>query len=139
MARLLTQLFENTEVFQMRMRPELLLLQKTMVVAEGVARSLDPNLNMWTAAEPVVRDWLTEQLGPRAQLRDMAANVNALAMALKQAPQLIERGAKIVEALETGNAEPEKEAARDLRWGIAIPLWIATVALIVIAVKLLLG
>ena len=53
MARLLTQLFEVTELFQMRMRPELLLLQKTMVVVEGVARYLDPNINMWMAAEPV--------------------------------------------------------------------------------------
>ncbi len=139
MARLLTQLLENTEVFQMRMRPELLLLQKTMVVVEGVARSLDPRLNIWIAAEPVVREWLSDQLGPRAQLRDMAANVGALAAALKQAPDLIERGAKIVDAFEAGRAEPEKEAARDIRWGIAIPLWFATVALIVIAIKLLFG
>ena len=48
----------------MRMRPELLLLQKTMVVVEGVARSLDPNINMWIAAEPVVGAWIEEQLGP---------------------------------------------------------------------------
>ena len=65
MARLLTQLFEVTDLFQMRMRPELLLLQKTMVVVEGVARSLDPNINMWTAAEPVVGTWIAEQLGRR--------------------------------------------------------------------------
>ena len=73
MARLLTQLFEVTDLFQMRMRPELLLLQKTMVVVEGVARSLDPNINMWTAAEPVVGTWIAEQLGPAAQMRDAVA------------------------------------------------------------------
>ena len=55
MARLLTQLFEMTDLFHMRMRPELLLLQKTMVVVEGVARSLDPNLNIWMAGEPIVK------------------------------------------------------------------------------------
>ena len=136
MARLLTQLLENTEVFQMRMRPELLLLQKTMVVVEGVARSLDPRLSIWIAAEPVVREWLTDQLGPRAQLRDIATNVNAMATALKQAPQLIERGAKIVDALE---AEKAEEPRGDGRWAIAIPLWIGTGALIVIASKLLFG
>ena len=140
MARLLTQLFENTEVFQMKMRPELLLLQKTMVVVEGVARSLDPRLNIWIAAEPIVRQWLTDQLGPRARLKDMAENATALAAALKQAPQLIERGSKIVEALDPDNA-PSADDVRSSRgrWAIAAPLWIATVALIVIATKLLAG
>ena len=56
MAKLLTLLFEVTGLFDMRTRPELLLLQKTMVVVEGVARSLDPKLDMWTVAEPVVRE-----------------------------------------------------------------------------------
>jgi ubiquinone biosynthesis protein len=139
MARLLTQLFENTEVFEMKMRPELLLLQKTMVVVEGVARSLDPKLNIWIAAEPIVRDWLADQLGPRARLKDMAENASALATALKQAPQLIERGSKIVEALDPENA-PAAETLRSRgRWVIAAPLWMATVALIVIAAKLMLG
>ena len=55
MADLLGQLFAYTEVFDMETRPELLLLQKTMVVVEGVARSLDPELNIWSAAEPVAR------------------------------------------------------------------------------------
>src|SRR5262249_42452380 len=57
MAKLFALLFEVTGLFDMRTRPELLLLQKTMVVVEGVARSLDPKLDMWTVAEPVVRDW----------------------------------------------------------------------------------
>src|SRR5690606_10065595 len=56
MARLLTLLFEVTDLFDMQTRPELLLLQKTMVVVEGVARSLDPHFNMWKASEPVVSE-----------------------------------------------------------------------------------
>ncbi|KAI94928.1 2-polyprenylphenol hydroxylase [Rhodomicrobium udaipurense JA643] len=135
MARLLTQLFENTEVFQMKMRPELLLLQKTMVVVEGVARSLDPKLNIWVAAEPVVREWLTGQLGPRAQIRDAVSNVGALAVALKQAPDLIERGAKIVDALDPD--KPRETSPQPSRWPIALPLWLATGALLAIAAKLL--
>ncbi len=139
MARLLTQLLENTEVFQMRMRPELLLLQKTMVVVEGVARSLDPRLNIWIAAEPVVRAWLTDQIGPRAQICEMATNVNALATVLKQTPQLVERSKRIMDALEA-EAEGKKEELRSgARWTVAMPLWIGTATLIVIAAKLLLG
>ena len=53
----------------MQTRPELLLLQKTMVVVEGVGRSLDPELNMWVAAEPVVKDWMQSQFGPEAHIR----------------------------------------------------------------------
>ena len=72
MAKLLTLLFEVTGLFDMRTRPELLLLQKTMVVVEGVARSLDPKLDMWTAAEPVVREWIERNLGPVGRLEDAA-------------------------------------------------------------------
>ena len=68
MARLLTLLFEVTGLFDMRTRPELLLLQKTMVVVEGVARSLDPKLDMWSMAEPVVGEWIARHLGPAGKL-----------------------------------------------------------------------
>jgi ubiquinone biosynthesis protein len=134
MARLLTQLFEVTDLFQMRMRPELLLLQKTMVVVEGVARSLDPELNMWTAAEPIVRSWMEAQLGPAAQMRDAVAGAGALATALRQAPQLIEQTARIAEALSG-----ERPAPPANRLAVSVPLWIATAALIVIAAKFVLG
>src|SRR5205085_2380918 len=73
MARLLTLLFEVTALFDMKTRPELLLLQKTMVVVEGVARALDPNLDMWATAEPVVREWVERHLGPVGRLEDAAA------------------------------------------------------------------
>ena len=69
MADLLGQLFAYTEVFDMETRPELLLLQKTMVVVEGVARSLDPALNMWTAAEPIAREWMGQHRRCRAPAR----------------------------------------------------------------------
>ena len=72
MAKLLTLLFEVTGLFDMQTRPELLLLQKTMVVVEGVARSLDPKLDMWTTAEPVVREWIERHLGPAGRLEDAA-------------------------------------------------------------------
>src|SRR5205085_12572970 len=72
MAKLLTLLFEVTGLFDMRTRPELLLLQKTMVVVEGVARSLDPQLDMWATAEPVVRAWVERHLGPAGRIEGAA-------------------------------------------------------------------
>ena len=72
MHRLLTQLFEITALFEMRLRPELVLLQKTMVTVEGVARRLDPDLDIWVAAEPVVRRWITRELSPANRLREFA-------------------------------------------------------------------
>ncbi|MFC6048733.1 AarF/UbiB family protein, partial [Methylobacterium hispanicum] len=64
MAKVLTLLFDVTALFDMSTRTELVMLQKTMVVVEGVARSLDPRLDMWTTAEPVVRAWIGRNLGP---------------------------------------------------------------------------
>lgn len=64
MGMVLTQLFDITGLFDMRLRPELVLLQKTMVTVEGVARRIDPHLDIWTAAEPVVRRWITRALPP---------------------------------------------------------------------------
>src|SRR5213075_3607518 len=72
MARLLALLFEVTGLFDMKTRPELLLLQKTMVVVEGVARGLDPKLDMWTVAEPVVREWIERHLGPAGRVQEAA-------------------------------------------------------------------
>ena len=72
MAKLLMLLFEVTGLFDMRTRPELLLLQKTMVVVEGVARTLDPKLDMWSVADPVVREWIKRNLGPAGRLEDVA-------------------------------------------------------------------
>ena len=72
MAKVLGQLFATTELFDMQTRPELVLLQKSMVLVEGVARALDPELDVWTIAEPVVGDWVRREAGPLGQLEDLA-------------------------------------------------------------------
>jgi len=82
MARLLTQLFEVTGQFNMRTQPQLLLLQKTMVVVEGVARALNPDLNMWLTAEPVVRAWIERKLGPLGRIEDTAGAIGRVALGL---------------------------------------------------------
>ena len=71
MAKLLTYLFEVTEKFGMETRTELILLQRTMVVVEGVARSLNPNINIWQVAKPIVEQYIASQVGPQALLRDL--------------------------------------------------------------------
>jgi ubiquinone biosynthesis protein len=142
MARLLSQLFEVTELFDMKTRPELLLLQKTMVAVEGVARMLDPRLNMWTAAEPVVKGWMEEQIGPRARLNEAVEGLTALAGLVKDAPKLAEQarraGAAFADA-ENGNlrlvAETNGQHHRDRRL-MRSALWVGAVALSAIAIKL---
>jgi ubiquinone biosynthesis protein len=100
MAKLLTLLFEVTGLFDMRTRPELLLLQKTMVVVEGVARSLDPKLDMWSTAEPVVREWMTRHLGPAGKLESAAEGVAEVGRFVGSAPGLLTRGARVLDQLD---------------------------------------
>jgi len=101
MAKLFALLFEVTGLFDMRTRPELLLLQKTMVVVEGVARSLDPKLDMWTVAEPVVRDWIERNLGPMGRIEDAAEGALEVGRRLLGgAPELLARGAVLAEQID---------------------------------------
>jgi ubiquinone biosynthesis protein len=74
-ARLLGQLFKVTETFEMEAQPQLLLLQKTMMVAEGVGRQLNPDVNMWELSRPLIEDWMRENLGPEARLRGAAQEI----------------------------------------------------------------
>ena len=90
MARLLGHLFEVTERFGMETRTELILLQRTMVVVEGVARSLNPAMNMWETSRPVVTDYIAENLGPRAVARDLAKAVQILSRFGPRLPQMTE-------------------------------------------------
>ena len=69
MGRVLTQLFEITALFDMRLQPQLVLLQKTMMTVEGVARRIDPEHDIWKAADPVVRRWMLRELGPPARMK----------------------------------------------------------------------
>jgi ubiquinone biosynthesis protein len=133
MAKLLMLLFEVTGLFDMRTRPELLLLQKTMVVVEGVARTLDPKLDMWSVADPVVREWIERNLGPAGRLKDIAEGAGEIGRFLGQAPSLLERAASLIDQLdditrdglvlapETVEAIGRAEARRN-RW-TAMALW----------------
>ena len=86
--RMLESLFSITRDFDMPTQPHLLLLQKTMVMNEGVATALDPDINMWETAEPFLREWMRSELGPEAYYADRIIEV---VRALKKVPELIDR------------------------------------------------
>ena len=90
MGRLLAYLFEVTERFGMETRTELILLQRTMVVVEGVARSLDPHMNIWQVAQPIVTGYVSKSIGPRALLDDLRRTALVLARFGPQLPRLAE-------------------------------------------------
>ncbi|WP_224704541.1 2-polyprenylphenol 6-hydroxylase [Devosia aquimaris] len=89
MARVLGQLFAITDLFDMQTRPELVLLQKSMVLVEGVARALDPDLDIWTVAEPVVGDWLRREAGPLGQIETLKEHVKTAAEAAGRLPTIL--------------------------------------------------
>ena len=105
MARLLTLLFEVTALFDMRTRTELVLLQKTMVVAEGVARSLDPTLNIWKTSDPVVRGWIADNLGPQAKLEDAGRAAVDVAKFATRLPKLLADAETAVETLAAAGSK----------------------------------
>jgi ubiquinone biosynthesis protein len=147
MAKLLSLLLEVTGLFDMRTRPELILLQKTMVVVEGVARGFDPKLDMWKTAEPVVREWIERNLGPLGRVQGAMSGAGDLARVLTGLPDIAARAVVVLEQLETMTREglhlsPATIAAmgrtegRRSRWR-AFALWIiaATFIGILIAIR----
>jgi len=93
--RLLGQMFDITENFAMQTQPQLLLLQKTMVVAEGVGRKLNPKINMWQLAQPLIETWMIDNLGPQAQIKTV---IDDGIETLRRMPQLIERAERALDA-----------------------------------------
>ncbi|MEQ8746492.1 2-polyprenylphenol 6-hydroxylase [Pyruvatibacter sp.] len=152
MARLLAQLFEVTGQFEMETRPELIMLQKTMVVVEGVARDLDPDFNMWKTAEPVLRQWLESRIGPEGRLQDAVKGAERMGRLMGDLPDLLETAERAARSLagprgfgggggvadglklhpDTAKAIANAQAERERPNRIA--LWVGAVALAVIAV-----
>jgi ubiquinone biosynthesis protein len=147
MAQLLGQLFQYTEVFDMQTRPELLLLQKTMVVVEGVGRSLDPELNMWVVSEPVVKQWMEKTFGPEAQFEAAAEGAVSVGRFMGDIPKLLGQAERAADAfsvlldeglrLDNDTVERLAEAqSRRNRWS-RIGIWVGALALAAIALALL--
>jgi ubiquinone biosynthesis protein len=141
MAKVLTLLFEITGLFDMATRTELVMLQKTMVVVEGVARNLDPQLDMWTTADPVVRDWIGRYLGPVGRIEEAGRGLASLAGILGQLPETARRAEHVLAQLEDradSGVRLDRESieaigraeARGGRWA-AIALWVIAALLAV--------
>jgi ubiquinone biosynthesis protein len=122
MAKVLTLLFEITGLFDMSTRLELVMLQKTMVVVEGVARKLDPHLDMWATAEPVVGGWIADNLGPRSRLEDVGGALARMSRLLVEAPERLERLTRRLEREEDLRPPPAPAPSRH-GLAIAIALW----------------
>ncbi len=134
--QLLDGLFAITRSFDMAVQPHLLLLQKTMVMVEGVALTLDPNVNMWEVAEPYVRDWVRDEMGPEAMIADaLVENARALAQLPRILRQVIAAN-PIPGAAPDGPPLPPLPVRRALRWSTG---WVALAAGLGAAAVYLLG
>ncbi|WP_308917101.1 2-polyprenylphenol 6-hydroxylase [Jannaschia sp. LMIT008] len=135
MGRLLTYLFEVTERFGMQTRTELILLQRTMVVVEGVARTLNPHMNIWEAARPEVQAYVRESLGPKAFARDLIRTARVLARFGPHLPEALEAALR---AQRPGARPALKVSVPRLERGLARgPLWFVAGAVTAGALALL--
>jgi ubiquinone biosynthesis protein len=146
MAQLLGQLLQYTEVFDMETQPQLLMLQKTMVVVEGVARTLDPQLNMWTASEPVVKAWMEKNLGVEGKIQDAAEGAGQVGHFVGEIPKLLGRaemaaeafadmahdGLKLDQTSINRLADEQAKRGRGGRWA----LWVGALSLAAIAASM---
>jgi len=142
-ARLLAQLFQVTEQFEMETQPQLLLLQKTMVLVEGVGRRLDPDVNIWSLARPLVEEWMRDNRGPEARLRQQ---IDTVLETLDEIPRLLRSLDRLVgdwsrEGVILHAESLATQAAHRARLFplLVLPLWFAAAALVAIAVMLVVG
>jgi ubiquinone biosynthesis protein len=140
MGRLLEQLFETTRLFDMPLQPQLVLLQKTMMVVEGVARTLDPEFDIWEASRPVAESWMSEYLGPVGKMREAAKEFTRLAQSL---PRFI-RDAELLTAtlardgirLHPDSQEAIARAQLRRTRHVRVAIWISALALAMVAAGL---
>ena len=91
MGNVLVQLFDITKQFNMSLQPQLLLLQKTMITVEGVARKLDPEINFWDVSKPEIEKWLKDELGIKNRLKQTQETLEALSRTMPDIPDFISR------------------------------------------------
>jgi ubiquinone biosynthesis protein len=138
MGRLLAQLFEITRTFEMETQPQLLLLQKTMVVAEGVGRDLSPELNMWEIVVPVLETCVADILGVDVRMREAAEGTAALA---RRIPELVDKAERATGLVAEGGVKLHPDTARDIadaqarrRRPVLTLLWLAVILLLLVLV-----
>jgi ubiquinone biosynthesis protein len=111
-ARLLGQLFETTRRFDMQAQPQLVLLQKTMVVVEGVCRGLDPDFDIWEAARPVAEKWVSGNVGPEAAFNRATETLGALGKLAQDLPQLVKNAEELSQMVAEGGVRLHPDTTR---------------------------
>jgi ubiquinone biosynthesis protein len=132
MSRLLLQLFDVTHLFGMHLRPELVLLQKTMVQVEGVARALDPKHDMWAAARPIVERWVRRELGAESIAKRAIDEAGGGLAALRRLPQTL---AALEGAANAFRAAPAPVERMRFQWR---HFWIGAVSGVLVMMVLML-
>jgi ubiquinone biosynthesis protein len=108
--KLLKQLFDVTEKFNMQTQPQLLMLQKTMVVVEGVARKLNPNTNIWTTSKPVLESWLKETKDPITTINETLQNTSEVIKRLPEFPKIMDKASQALTYLASGQIPPNSNS-----------------------------
>jgi ubiquinone biosynthesis protein len=137
-ASVLGQLFQISETFDMEVQPQLLLLQKNMLMAEGVSRRLNPDLNIWTLAQPLIETWMRENRGPEARLRNTATD---LMQSLERLPALLSNVEKFMARWAEGGTWLNPDAAAEfarrqettVRWLMVLSTVVALLATLLLA------
>jgi len=147
-ARLLGQLFETTRRFDMQAQPQLVLLQKTMVVVEGVCRGLDPDFDIWQAARPVAERWVSENIGPEAAFTRAGETLGALGKLAQDLPQLVKNAEELSQMVAEGGvrlhpdtaiqiAAEQERRSRPTRVALIVVLGVIALALILVLQRFL--
>ena len=133
MAKVLGQLFATTELFDMQARPELVLLQKSMVLVEGVSRALDPDLNIWTVAEPVVGDFVRREAGPLGRLEDLRDQAGVAMDTIGKLPGLVNRAQAALDDYDDEKRSPQRAGTRRMMiWAF----WLLVIIAIAVVIRL---
>jgi len=113
--KLLSQLFEITEKFNMQTQIQLLLLQKTMVVVEGVARRLDPNTNIWNVSKPILENWLKETKDPLNKISEKIENASEVLKRLPELPKIMDKAKEALTIIAEGKLSPNSASYYSLK------------------------
>lgn len=134
-ARLLGQLFEITETFAMEAQPQLLMLQKSMLVAEGIGRRLAPDMNMWEMARPLIERWMLQHFNPATRMRN---SLGSFITTMESLPRLVAHAEQTVEALRSGGIKLNSDSLNGMaakRRGL-FPAWLPWVLVVILAILL---
>ncbi|MDC3008115.1 2-polyprenylphenol 6-hydroxylase [Candidatus Pelagibacter sp.] len=112
--KLLKQLFDVTEKFNMQTQPQLLMLQKTMVVVEGVARKLNPETNIWTTSKPILENWLKETKNPMATINETINSTSEVIKRLPEFPEIMDKANQALTFLASGQVPQNSNSYNSL-------------------------